>query len=386
MAEPGSGATDRPNDAWVVEQNRWAGGWRRVVFPGMFLVYLVAVAAAIAQYSYGPAEIIGFIALAAFCAMYIGAVSDTWDGPPRRFWAFFGAGVGLFLVILPMARANAFIVCIFLVVLLVARLHGRAVPYVAGLTLLSLFVPVLVPSWHDGISTAVDNGTVIAIPLVGLAMFGFFSVMRNNYALAEARAELAVLAAENERIRIARDLHDLLGHSLTTITVKAELARKLGPSDPVAAMTEIEDVERLSRRSLADVRAAVANYREVSLAGELATGRELLRAAGIAAELPRAVDGVDERAQELFGWVVREGLTNVVRHSHATECSVRLGPGVVEILDDGVGAAGTTASGGTGLSGLEERVEQAGGVLEAGPLEPKGWRVCARLAAQGATV
>jgi two-component system sensor histidine kinase DesK len=386
MAEAGCAAPDGTNDAWVVEQNPWAKGWRRVVFPSIFLAYLVAVAAAISQYSHGPAEIIGFIALAAFCAVYVGAVTGTWEGRARPFWTLFAAGGGLFLIVLPLARANAFVMCIFLVVLLVARLHGRAVPYVLGLTLVALFVPVLVPSWHDGITTAVDNGTVIAIPLVGLAMFGFFSVMRNNYALAEARAELAALAAENERIRIARDLHDLLGHSLTTITVKAELARKLGASDPVGAMTEIEEVEKLSRRALADVRAAVANYREVSLAGELATGRELLRAAGIAAELPRAVDGVDERAQEVFGWVIREGLTNVVRHSQATTCSVRLGPGSVEVVDDGLGAAGVTANGGTGLSGLEERLEQAGGVLEAGPLEPRGWRLCARLAPQEATV
>ncbi len=391
MPEPIYAADGGADEAWVVEQNRWARGWRRVVFPGVFLVYLVAVASGIAQYSHGPVEIIGFLALGAFCVVYIGAVAHTWDGPARPFWTFFAVGVGLFAVVLPIARANAFIMCVFLVVLLVARLHGEAAPYVAGLTLLAVLVPVLVPSWHDGISTALDNGTVIAIPLVGLAMFGFFSVMRGNYALAEARAELAVLAAENERIRIARDLHDLLGHSLTTITVKAALARKLAVADLPGAMTEIEEVERLSRRALADVRAAVANYREVSLAGELATGRELLRAAGIAAELPRAVDGVDEGAQELFGWVVREGLTNVVRHSHATTCSVRLGPGTIEVLDDGVGASGAAASGaaahrGTGLSGLEERVEQAGGVLETGPVGPRGWRVCARLAPRGATV
>jgi two-component system sensor histidine kinase DesK len=386
MAEAGYGAPGGANDAWVFEQNRWARGWRRVVFPSVFLVYLVAVAGAIAQYSHGPAEIIGFIALGAFCTVYIGAVAHTWVGPAKPFWTFFAAGVGLFLIVLPIARANAFIMCVFLVVLLVARLHGRSAPYVAGLTLLAVFVPVLVPSWHDGISTALDNGTAITIPLVGLAMFGFFSVMRGNHALAEARAELAGLAAENERFRIARDLHDLLGHSLTTITVKAALARRLGASDPAGAMTEIEEVERLSRRALADVRAAVANYREVSLAGELATGRELLRAAGIAAELPRAVDGVDERAQELFGWVVKEGLTNVVRHSHATTCSIRLGSGSIEILDDGVGAASGTTNRGTGLSGLEERVEHAGGVLETGPVEPSGWRVCARLAPQGATI
>src|SRR5262245_41010954 len=139
----GCAAPDGGNDAWVVAQNQWARGWRRVVFPGVFLVYLVAVASGIAQYSDGPAEIIGFIALGAFCPVYIGAIAHTWDGPPRPFWTFFAAGVGLFLIVLPIARANAFIMCVFLVVLLVARLHGRSAPYVAGLTLLAVFLPVL---------------------------------------------------------------------------------------------------------------------------------------------------------------------------------------------------------------------------------------------------
>ncbi len=95
---------------------------------------------------------------------------------------------------------------------------------------------------------------------------------------------MARLAAEGERSRIARDLHDLLGHSLTTITIKAGLARRLSATDPERAAAEIGEVEDIARRSLADVRAAVAGYREVSLAGELATGRELLRAAGIEAD------------------------------------------------------------------------------------------------------
>ena len=132
MVESARATVGGANDAWLVEQNRWAGGWRRVVFPGVFLLYLVAVASAIAQYSHGPVEVIGFIALAAFCPVYIGAVAGTWAGPPRPFWAFFAVGVGLFLVVLPIARADAFIMCVFLVVLLVARLHGRAAPYVAG--------------------------------------------------------------------------------------------------------------------------------------------------------------------------------------------------------------------------------------------------------------
>ena len=134
--------------------------------------------------------------------------------------------------------------------------------------------------------------TPVAIPVVAVVVRRR-QVIEGNRELAEARAELARLAAENERIRIARDLHDLLGHSLTTITVKAGLARQLGEDGSERSQQEIAEVEELARQSLSDVRAAVANYRDVTLAGELATGREVLRAAGITADLPRAVDAVD---------------------------------------------------------------------------------------------
>ena len=133
-----------------------------------------------------------------------------------------------------------------------------------------------------------------------------------------------------------------------------------------------------------DVRATVAGYREVTLTGELAAGGELLRAAGIAAELPSAVDVVDPAHQELFGWVVREGVTNVVRHARASFCAVRVSCCLVEIVDDGANAAlergndddaWTRSTPGNGLTGLRERVASAGGTLEAGPCHPSGWRL-----------
>jgi len=197
-------------------------------------------------------------------------------------------------------------------------------------------------------------------------------IVRSNQALAEARAEMTRLAAENERIRIARDLHDLLGHSLTTITVKAGLARRLGPADPAGAVDQITEVEELCRRVLAEVRAAVSGYREVTLASELARGRELLRASGISADFPTATDVSDPAHQELFGWAVREGLTNVIRHARARSCQVRVSASCVEITDDGHGSAGPP---GNGLSGLRERAAAAGGGVEAGPVQPAGWRL-----------
>jgi two-component system sensor histidine kinase DesK len=371
--DPDEASPAGPSDAtWVASQRKWTRGWRSVVFPGVFLVYLVQVGAGVAQYSRGTGAVAGYVILAAFCLGYLLTLPHAWHAASRRFWPLCGVLVLLFALELPFARADAFVMCVFVVVVTVARLGGRAAPIVAGFALLAVFVPLAVPSWHDTLSAALDNGTAIAIPMIGLAMFGFFNVIRGNRALAEAQAELSRLAAENERSRIARDLHDLLGHSLTTITVKAGLARRLGATDPSGALREIAEVEILARRSLADVRAAVANYREVTLAGELATGRELLQAAGVVADLPGAVDVVDPVHHELFGWVLREGLTNVVRHAHASVCVVRLSRSSVEIDDDGVGG---TAGSGSGLAGLCERVAAAGGVMDAGPRPARGWRL-----------
>jgi two-component system, NarL family, sensor histidine kinase DesK len=214
--------------------------------------------------------------------------------------------------------------------------------------------------------------TPVALPVIALSMYGFLQVHRSNLELSQARAQVASLAAENERSRIARDLHDLLGHSLTTITVKAGLARRLGPADPAGAVDQITEVEELCRRVLAEVRAAVSGYREVTLASELARGGELLRVSGITADLPTATDVADPAHQELFGWAVREGLTNVIRHSRARSCAVRVSASCVEIVDDGHGSA---APSGNGLRGLRERAAAAGGGVDAGPVQPAGWRL-----------
>jgi two-component system, NarL family, sensor histidine kinase DesK len=363
--------------AWLASQRKWAVGWRQLLLLVLPLAYLIYVASAVTTYSRGTSAVYGYAVLAAFGLCWLAAPVLLPEARPRRFWIFYAVLVGLFAAELPFAHAAAFVLCVFITIITVARLGTASAPVVLALALAALLVPVAIPAWHVSLRAAFDDVTPVAIPIVALVSFAFIQVLRGNQALAEARAELARLSAENERIRIARDLHDLLGHSLTTITVKAGLARRLGQSDPVRANEEIAEVETLARRSLADVRAAVSNYRDVTLLGELAAGRELLRAAGISAELPRAVDAVDPGQQELFGWVVREGLTNVVRHAHATSCAVRLSPCTVEIVDDGVGG---TAPPGNGLSGLRERVSAAGGVVEAGPVQPKGWRLRVSLA------
>jgi two-component system, NarL family, sensor histidine kinase DesK len=371
-----------PDDAdWVASQRRWTEGGRRLVLPTVFLVYLLYVAVAVSDNSRGASAVIGYAILAAFCACYL--VIVAWLGPRAtsgQKLALCGVLFALFLAELPFAHAPAFVLCLYITAGIVALLGVRAVPIVIGLALAALIVPAVIPSWHMDLGTSFDQVTPVAIPVVALVTFGVIRVVEGNRALADARAELARLTAENERSRIARDLHDLLGHSLTTITVKAGLAHRLGKTDSQRALDEIAEVEALARQSLSDVRAAVGNYRDVTLAGELATGREVLRAAGIVADLPRAVDLVDPSNQELFGWVVREGLTNVVRHAHASVCAVHLSASEVEIIDDGVG--GRTVPG-NGLEGLRERVAAVGGIVDAGPLQPRGWRLRVSLAAPG---
>ncbi|HXW34485.1 MAG TPA: histidine kinase, partial [Acidimicrobiales bacterium] len=302
---------------------RSALGWRRYILPAVFCVYLIYVARAVANTSTGADAISGYVLLAAFGVTYLVTLANS-DGPPLAFWVPYAILVALFVAELPFARSAAFVLCAFIGVVTVVRLGAYAIPIVFAFTVSAILVPGLVPSWHDNFGTGFTNVTAVAIPVVALATFGFLRLLQMNSRLAEAQAEVSRLAAENERSRIARDLHDLLGHSLTTITVKAGLARKLGETNPEQALIEIAEVEALARGSLADVRAAVSGYHDVTLARELATGRELLRSAGVLADIPRAIDTVDPANSELFGWVVREGLTNVVRHARATSCAVRL--------------------------------------------------------------
>jgi two-component system sensor histidine kinase DesK len=203
-----------------------------------------------------------------------------------------------------------------------------------------------------------------------------------NAQLRLAREELAALAVEQERARFARDLHDVLGHSLTLLAMKAELAGRLVSLDPERAEAEIAEVERLARDALVDVRAAVGGYRHATLAGELVAARAALDAAGITADLPNVVEDVPGERRELYGWAVREGVTNVVRHSGAGRCRVVLHRDAVEVLDDGHGPGGAPdaeaeprVSPGHGLTGLRERAEAVGAKVVVGRSDEGGFRL-----------
>lgn len=213
-----------------------------------------------------------------------------------------------------------------------------------------------VPGWGEG------RGASLPVLLAAAAVFGIRIASRRNSDLMRARVALAERAVDDERARMTRDMHDILGHSLTVIAVKSELAGHLVEADPARCAAEIADVERLARGALADVRATIAGSTSVTLAGELVSAGSALDAGGIDAELPTAVDDVPVEARELYGWVVREGVTNVLRHSGAHRCRVRVGPDGIAVEDDGAAGAEPPPEG-QGLRGLRARARAAGAAM-----------------------
>ena len=173
-----------------------------------------------------------------------------------------------------------------------------------------------------------------------------------------AERELALIS---QREAVGRDVHDILGHSLTVLTLKAEVARRLIERDPAAASRELDEVITLARGALADVRSAVTRLRSPDLANQVEATRTALSAAQIDVEMIGSAQDIPERQRALLAWALREATTNVVRHARATNVTVHLAPGMLRVSDDGVGLAGDKP--GNGLEGLRSRIEQEGGSL-----------------------
>jgi len=239
------------------------------------------------------------------------------------------------------------------------------------------------------------TGTVLA---TGTLWFLIGGILRSNAALREARAELAELAVAEERLRFARDMHDLLGHDLSLIALKAELAGKLLPARADDAAAEVADIRSLSRSALTQVREAVDGYRRPTLPSELAGAKVALEAAGIELQVDGAGGPLDPETESVLAWAVREGATNVIRHSGASRARIRITVGAasaeLEVSDDGRGAAGSNedrernaGSGrelgsngalepeGHGLAGLIERAHALGGTVEAAAGPDGGFRL-----------
>jgi two-component system sensor histidine kinase DesK len=349
---------------------RWGG-----LFAAIWLFYLLNPLEAAWEKRDTAAGMIGIVATIVFAAIYLGTfmvlrfrrpIGSPFRATPNPAIGLLAIAVEIGLAVLiclavgQAGTATAVYIAVLSMVCLSSRWAWMIAALVAGSTYAAT---ILIPGWHA------DRGIVFGTLVAALAIWGISQAINRNIEVLAVREENARLALEDERNRFARDLHDILGHSLTVITVKAELAQKLFDVDPDGARAEVTDLERLSRDALADVRRAVEGYRELSLPGELARASMALEAAEIEAHLPNSTDDVPSSLRELFAWTIREGVTNVVRHSEARSCTVRLSSTSVEVADDGRGPNGAFVSG-NGLLGLRERASAVGATVVTANLSP----------------
>jgi two-component system, NarL family, sensor histidine kinase DesK len=368
------------------------GGPWRWFFSGIWLAYMIQPVSELIKHG-SAGQIAGGVAIAvAFCGTYMPTLTSS-ESRPRL------AGYGLAVLVVLAAVA-----CL---------VYGKAwtplwiyVSAAAGMVLTSLFgqrraslgIVAITGCYllfcqlthQDGGDTV---GVLLPVALIGLAMIGFRMQIALMHELAQARETVAKLATNEERLRLARDMHDLTGQSLSMITLKSELAAKrltrLPDSDERdAILSELGDVSRVSRQTLHDIREAVSGYRRPTLAIEVITARSALEAAGIQLdddpELTMRSGTFDPDAEAVLAWCLREAVTNVIRHSRARHCRLRLteraGEVSLEVTDDGRGFSDPAKDGardsardsaevsaaGSGLRGITERLSAVGGHVSLG--------------------
>ena len=386
--KPGTGL---PGDALPF---RWLIPYAGLLFAALWLFFSAGFVSRVLEAGLSPAQTLVFlVSLVVFAAPFV-LLLVRYSFPD----------VGLTL---PELRVRLGLIAVLTVLALyVETVYGYGIPwrfmYVVAACAVTL--PVRYAMWAVLTSTVLAVayygvrsgwGTVAAhwvnlVPFVwnGVAMIFVSRLVVMVRELHEARQEIARLAVSEERLRFARDLHDLLGHSLSSITLKSELAGRLlsDAKEGDEAAKEVHDIQAIARGALREVREAVSGYRSPSLEEELAGAREMLEAAGISCRVHNGVGALPTDIRAILTWTVREGVTNVVRHSRAKRCEIRLSQDGdmirAEVRDDGRGPGPSGAgggAGGNGLAGLAERVEASGGHFGTGALPDGGFRLRADL-------
>ena len=371
----------------------WGSRWGRDSPPGrsrkvaglVWLCFIVfPVIDAVTERGSAGDQTLAIASTVAFSASYVWLVVVwTDDGRRRLQFALVGALLALAVLLVVADRYSwgfLFSYCAACVALVVASPWGF--PAVLATSALAVIATKLA-----GASAGAAFGYGVSAIGVGLLLTLLRDLRVRNVELMEARAELARSVVAAERERFARDLHDLLGHSLSVIAIKAELAGRLLPERPERAAAEVGEVEQVARQALGEVRDAVSGYRQPTLEDELAGARMALSAAGIEAEVEPVPVVLDPEVEAVLAWAVREGATNVIRHSGAQRCLVRVsadvGGAAVEVIDDGSGRDSGNGHGGNGLAGLTERAESLMGRTEAGALPGGGFRLAVSLPSDG---
>ncbi|WP_152365290.1 sensor histidine kinase [Microlunatus speluncae] len=374
--------------------------WWQVLAPISLIFLGYPLRLAIQSGPWAPESLLSYGGAIAFAAAFL--VLMCWIRPARLVvgrvstaggWLRRGLIIALVVLVVLMVQFASpswlslfFHVGVAMGVMLPAR---EAYPGLVGLALV-----ILIVGWPYGLS-------FIGLPAGVLGLWAAATVGQTATVaeLTNARRRLAELAVAEERLRFARDLHDLLGHSLSLISLKTELGERLIDADPARARTEIHDAHEVARRSLREVREAVAGYRQPTLSSELDGAAEMLESAGVAARIDDQLNGRPVQHGVLLAWAVREAVTNVVRHSGAQTCAIELRWDeetiCLAVSDDGRGGPAPVldpgsvtdqaaardlgwngpSSRGSGLVGLAERVRQvAGATLTTENLEP-GFRL-----------
>lgn len=380
---------DASDDIEQAAIGSWVPLWR--VAGIVFIAYPIA---RIVIEPPGPAVAALALAATAMFALIVWSVArrDAFDPARARWWlAALDLGIIAIATTLTLIEPESGWIVFFYFAsttasLLLPERRALALIAIAGVAAGVALLPT-----EDPASALVQG---VAVSIIGMTVYAMSALRRTNLKLYAARRELAAMAVAEERDRIGRDLHDVLGHSLSLIAIKSELAGRLLPSEPERARAEIADVERVARDSLTAVRETVSGYRRPTLEGELAQARVALDAAGIEPTIRHEVGPLAASEDAVLAWAVREAVTNMVRHSaarHGTITTARHGSvAEVEVTDDGrepsadreaAGAvpAAVPVTPGSGLRGLRERLERVGGRLEAGPQSSGGYRLVATI-------
>ena len=355
--------------------------WIRLVWISIWLAALSPVAHGIVRGEYRPA-VLAAAALVAYCVLWVGVFWLAFGHPEKTRQIGFALSA---LTLTTLATSLGFghdwiLLFIFLSPACAVALPRRwAVAAVFAVTAVMGIFALVGQSMDVGQTTNLLFG-----PLFGGLLTVFVKRTRGLIReLRETREELARAAVAEERLRFSRDLHDLLGHTLSLVVVKSEAVRRLAEQGETAsAAREAADIESVGRQALVEVREAVTGYRGRGLAAELDNARSALADAGIEATVRQSGNPLSQEADTLLGWAVREGVTNVIRHSHASHCEIevsgRKGQAILEIRDDGIGS-NSPVTGGSGLRGLAERTFSVGGTLDCGPDPGRGYRLSVAL-------
>ncbi|HEY2795196.1 MAG TPA: histidine kinase [Micromonosporaceae bacterium] len=332
----------------------------------VFLGFLVGLVNSTAHSDRPMAYRIGLVALiVAYAALFLTVI---WRNTPRLHanrapWAIVASLVVSVPLLMEFGQQWLSIMTYLSMAMLLFNARNSRWPFIV------LGIPaaeILIGRYALGDTGTKPFAVALQALLIGAIQAAFYQQVQAKLEMRRMRADMARLAVSEERLRISRDLHDILGQQLSAVSLKAELAARLTTRDPERAATEMTEVAAVARAALADVRETVTGFRTMSLCGETETARALLAASGVETnvdicQLPKPLDVCG-------AWLIREAVTNVIRHAGATHCQIKaertLTSAVVEVRDDG-GTAGIVLTYGTGLTGLAERVESEGGELVA---------------------